>query len=109
MDHEVHVIHQHPFSLVVSLDVGRPHARAFQPQFHFVGNRLDLPGIGPAAQEEIVGKRSRPFFHFQDAEFFGLFFEAGLDGGSDLFSEFVLLHLVGSCESLVFSRRGNSL
>ena len=33
----------------------------------------------------------RPFFHFQDAEFFGLLFEAGLNGCGNLLFELVLL------------------
>ncbi len=77
----------------------RAQIRGLQAQFHFVGNGLHLPRIGPAAQHEVVGKRSRPFFHFQDAEFFGLLFKAGLDGCGDLLFEFALLHSVVGCLS----------
>jgi len=94
VDYKVDIINQHPLGLVVALDVCRAQSRVFQAQFYFVGNGLNLPRISPAAQHEVVGKRSRPFLHFQDTEFFALFFKAGLDNSGDLLLQFALLHSV---------------
>src|SRR5579859_4686091 len=105
VDDEVHVVHQNPLGLVVAFNVRRTQSRGLQTQFHLVSNGLDLAGIGSAAEHEVVGESSRPFFHFQDAEFFGLLFEAGLDGGLYLVFEFVLFHSNAGRWSLAVSRQ----
>jgi len=92
--HEVYIVEQDPLGLAVTFDVGRSHARGLQAQFDLICDGLYLPGIGPVAQHEVVGKGSRPFFHFEDGKLFGFLFEAGLNGGVYLLFEIILLHAV---------------
>jgi hypothetical protein len=100
VDYKIHIIDQHPFGLGITLDVRRAQAGLLQAQLDFIGNGLHLPRIGSAAKHKVVGKRSRPFFHFQDAEFFGLFFQAGLNGGGNLLLEFArFIHSKKNCRS----------
>ena len=68
----------------------------FQAIFDLVGNGLDLPRIGPAAHHKIVGECSRPFFQFQNGDFFCLLFLAGADGFGDLVRFIISALVVGS-------------
>ena len=94
VDHEVHVVNEHPLGLVVAFDVRGAEASAFETEFDFVGNGLNLARVGTAAQNEIVGEGSGTLLHFENGKLLGFFFEAGLDGGGDLFFEFGFLHAV---------------
>jgi len=50
VDHEVHIIQQHPFRLAVSLGVLRTQAGDAQPLLHFIGNRLDFKRLTHALE-----------------------------------------------------------
>lgn len=92
MDHEIDIVDQDPLGVVVALDIVGTDPHLFQAHFDLVRDGLHLPRIRSATQHKVVGKR--PFFHFQDAELFGLLFEAGLNGGGDLLLQFTLLHAI---------------
>src|SRR5579864_3765276 len=84
---KVDVVEQNPLSLFVSLDIVGAEACGLKAEFDLVGDGLNLPRVGTAAQNKVVGKRARAFLHFQNGELFGFFLEAGVNGGSDLLLE----------------------
>jgi hypothetical protein len=45
VDHEVHVVEQYPFGLLVALGVGRTQARLSESLLYFIGDGLNLPGV----------------------------------------------------------------
>jgi hypothetical protein len=62
--YEIDIVEQDPFRLLVAFDVSGTLACLFQPFFDLVGDRLDLSRVVPAANDEIVGERSRSLFQF---------------------------------------------
>src|SRR5262245_3946709 len=58
MDHEIYIIQQNPFRLVVAFYAIRTLSGAGELLLYFIGDRLDLARIGSGAHDEIVGKRS---------------------------------------------------
>src|SRR5207245_4218986 len=80
VDDEVDVVQQHPLGLAVAFDVRRIETGPLQAELDFIGDRLDLPGIGSAANYKIVGESAGAFLQFEDRDFFGLLFLAGRNG-----------------------------
>src|SRR5208282_1978372 len=96
MDDKIYVVEQHPLRLLVALGVSHAEAECLQALIHRVGNRLDLPGIGPAAHHKVVGERSRILFQFENRDIVSLFVLAGEDGFTHLKFEVVLFLHTGS-------------
>ncbi len=92
MHHEVHVVEQHPLRLLVALHVGGALADLRQPEFHFVGNGLDLPWIATAGDDEVVGEAAGDDAHVQHGGGFSFLGFAGGEGEGDLASDVVLSH-----------------
>ena len=90
MDDEVDVVEQHPLRLFVALGVSHAETEPLQTLVHGIGNRLDLPRIGPTTHHKIVRERSRILFQFENRHILGLFFLASEDGFIDLTLEVVL-------------------
>jgi len=72
VNQEVAVIQQNPFGVLIAL-----HAIGTLPKFaklrlHFVGNRLNLPRVGAAGNDEKVGKRG-DVAQVQNGDILGLF------------------------------------
>jgi hypothetical protein len=92
VDHEVDIIEQNPLRLAIAFGVGGVESGFFQAEFDFVGDGLDLAGIGAAADDEVIGESSGAFFEFEDSEIFGFFVLASGDGFGDLAAGFVGSH-----------------
>src|SRR5581483_12121899 len=66
--------------------------RLLQTLFHLVGNGLDLPRVGAAANHEVVGECARSFFQFKDGQLLSFLVMAGVNGFSDLSLDVVIFH-----------------
>src|SRR5947209_4473550 len=73
MDHEVHVIKQHPFGLVVTFNAVGARVSLFEQPLYFVRNGLDLARIGACADNKVIGKCSGVPVHLQDGQVFAFF------------------------------------
>ncbi len=92
MHHEIDVIEQHPFSLAIAFNVRRPLTGFLQSQLDFVGDGLNLPRIGAAADHKVIGECSRIFFEFEDGKFLGLLVLTGGNGFGNLGLEIIFFH-----------------
>ena len=96
MDDKVHVVEQHPLRLFVAFFVGHAQPDLFQALVDRVGNRLDLPRIGPAAHHKVIGECPGILFQFEDGDLFGLFILTGEDGFIYLLLQVILYLHTGS-------------
>src|SRR5258708_1247283 len=87
VDHEIHVVHQHPLGLVVAFHAVGRNRDGVQPLADIIGNGLNLPRIAPAANHKVIGKSARVLIHLQNGEVGCLLVFAGLKGGCDLLSQ----------------------
>src|SRR5208283_1439709 len=95
VDDKIHVIEQYPFRLLVALLVRDAQAHLFEALIYRVGNGLNLPRVGSAAHDKVVGERTRALLQFENGELFGLLFLASENGFVDLMFE------VGLCSHKV--------
>ena len=97
MHHKIYVVEQYPFGLVVAFFVGDALAHLLQPPLDFVGDGLHLPRVDSTANQEIVRKSVRFFFHFKNRNTFRFLILASRHGFGYLplqffFLQFILLH-----------------
>jgi len=59
VDDKVHIIHEYPFAFLVALDVARLGSGFRKLQIDFVGDSLELPWVGAATDDEVIGKPAR--------------------------------------------------
>ncbi len=81
MNQEIAVVDQHPFGVLIALDAGRVFAELSQLRLNFVGDGLDLPGIGAGAHQEVIGERG-DLAHIQQHEVSRLLRFGGVHGGN---------------------------
>ena len=94
MHNKIYVIEQDPLRLLVAFHVSWTQAGFVQPFLNFGSDSLNLPRIGSAAHDKVVGKCAGILFKFQHSDFFRLLFLAGADGFGDLALEVGFLHSV---------------
>lgn len=93
MHHEVGVIDEDPLGLLVAFNLVRIESQLLlEPEFHFVGNRLHLPGIASAANQEVIGERAGVFVEFENGNLFGFFVLARCNGLRHFLHKSVLFH-----------------
>jgi len=80
VDQVVAVIEQDPLRVLVAFDAVRILAQLLQLDFDFVGDGLDLPGVGAAEDDEKIGKRG-DFAEVEDLDILRLF-RLGCRGGA---------------------------
>ena len=79
MQDKVDVIQQHPLGLVVAFYAVGALAGFGELLLHFVGNGLDLAGVGPGTNYEIVGECTAVPVHLQNGDIFAFFAFNSLD------------------------------
>ena len=94
MNHEIHVVEQHPFRLLVTLHMSRMQARFVQSLLDLVGDRLNLAWIRATADHKVIGEGARSFFQLKYGDFFGLLFLACADSFRYLSLQIVFFHSV---------------
>ncbi len=82
MDDRIAVVHQDPSPLGFPFDMVRLNLVTGERLFDFFGNGFDLPGGGPAADHEVVGK-DRYGGKIQNFEIEGFLFQARLNRETD--------------------------
>jgi hypothetical protein len=80
VDQIIAVIQQNPFGVLISLDARRIFAQLLQLDLDFVGDGLNLAGVGTAADDEKVGEGGY-FAKVEDLDIFGLLRLGGLNRG----------------------------
>jgi hypothetical protein len=80
VNHEVHVIQQHPVSLLVALDRVGVDSGLPESLLHLIRDGLNLPRVATRADYEVIGECSRGLIHLQNGDILGLFGFGGLNG-----------------------------
>jgi hypothetical protein len=88
VDHEVHVIEQHPLRLPVAFHVRRLHPSVCKSLLYLIRDGLNLPRVAAGTNDEIVGKRPAVLPQLQNRDIGGFFGFAGLQGLEDALAGF---------------------
>ena len=84
MNHEIDVVQQDPFGLLVALDVRGADAGLPESLLYFIGDGLNLPGVATGANNKEVGEAARGLVQLEDGLILGLFGRARFDRLIDL-------------------------
>lgn len=79
MNHEVHVIQEHPLSLGIALDVGGADSGFRESLLYLIRDGLNLPRVATRTDDEVISEGTGGLVHLQNRDFFGLFRFCGVD------------------------------
>ncbi len=68
MNHEVNVVQQYPFGLVIAFDVGRADPGLPESLLYLIRDGLNLSGVATRADEKIIGERPGSLIHLQNSD-----------------------------------------
>lgn len=108
MDHEVHVVQQHPLRLLIALDMSGPQPGAGESLLYFIRDGLNLPRVATGADDEIIGEAAGRLVQLEHGEVFGFLFLGGGHGIGDLPLQFSFLRHETSARPLRWIDHGDT-